>query len=308
MEFEWLPTECADERSPMQLLSGRLHCADDVIVPVPAGKIINNGWGEVGSIRVIGEPKKPVPERLGVAWFSFTENQFFAGKLELPSAELTQLFVSGFEEPLSRARTTWSRIIVGMGVGGWVSVWLAGSGLVHEVAGAKLEPVERDWSQVIDNPAIERAAFVRAKLAARLGKAEIERLAKQGPRPATFPRFPWRIAVSGVQVPLHMFVRTYNGERRFYDFARRPPGVHESVPKQLQITWLTRDGSKLLSDIQFDETEVFRVIEQATAAWPSTPPTLHVELRPRSRVSLVFENDKKEFPLTRSRVEVTSLG
>jgi hypothetical protein len=308
MEFEWLPTECADERAPMQLIGGRLHCDDDVMVPVPAGKIVNNGWGEVGSLRIIGEPRKPVPHRLSVVWFSFTEDRFFGGGLELPRAELTQLFVGGFEEPLTRTRATWSNIIVGMGVGGWVNVWLAGSGLVHEVAGGRLEPTEREWSEVIDNPAIERAAFVRAKLAARLSKAEVERLAKQGPRPATFPRFPWRIAVSGVQVPLHMFVRTFNGERRFYDFARRPPGLHESVPKQLQITWLTRAGRKLLSDIQFDEAEVFRAIEQVSAAWPSTQPTLHVELRPRSRVSLVLENHKTEVPLVRARVEVSSLA
>lgn len=308
MEFEWLPTECADERSPMQLLSGLLHCPDDEIVSVPAGKIVNNGWGEVGSRRLVGEPRKPVPQRLDAAWFSYTEDEFFAGSLELPHAELTQLFAGGFEEPLTRAWVTWSKIIVGMGVGGRVSVWLAGSGLVQEVAAGQFEAVERDWSQVLDNPAIERAAFIRAKLASRLGKAEIEHLAKHGPRVPSFPRHPWRLAVSGVQVPLHVFVRSFNGERRFYDFARRPPGALEQVPKHVQITWLMRSGTKLLTEIWFDETEVLRGFERASAAGASTPVTLRVELGTRSRVSLVLENQSTEVSLTRSRVELGSIG
>lgn len=308
MEFEWLPTECADERSPMQLVSGRLHCPDGVVVAIPTGKIVNNGWGEVGSRRLVGEDKKPVPQRLGAAWFSYTEDEFFAGSLELPHAELTQMFAGGFEEPLTRAWVTWSKIIVGMGVGGCVSVWLAGSGLVQEVARGKFDATERDWAQVLDNPAIDRAAFIRAKLASRLGKAEIEHLAKHGPRVPTWPRYPWRIAVTGVQVPLHMFVRTLNGERRFYDFARRPPGALENVPKHVQITWLMRSGSKLLTDIHLDEAEALRSFERASAAGPSSTMTLHVELGTRSRVSLVLENGKTEVPLTRSRVEVGSVG
>lgn len=311
--FEWLPTECADERYPMQLISGQLHCSDDVIVPVPAGKIVNNGWGEIGSRRLVGTPQKPVPERLTLAWFSYTEDQFFAGSVELPQVELRQLFVSGFEEPITRAWATWSKIIVGMGLGGWTSVWLAGSGVVHEVARAQLEGTQLDWSLVVDNPDIERSAFIRSKLRARLTKAENEALAKHGPPAATWPRraqrYRWRIVVAGIQVPLHMFLRSFNGERRFYDFARRPPETLEAVPKHVQITWLTRSGRKLLSEIHLDEAEVFGAFDQASASVSDTSTmTLRVELGARSRISIALERHETRIPLTRSRVEVLSLA
>lgn len=311
--FEWLPTECADERSPMQLISGQLHCSDGVTVPVPAGKIVNNGWGEIGSRRLVGTPLKPVPQRLTAAWFSYTEDQFFAGTLELPPAELTRLFEDGFEEPLTRRWVTWSKIIVGMGLGGWTNVWLAGSGLVQEIEHATLEPAALDWAQVLDNPDIPRSDFIRSKLQARLSSTELKALATHGPLVSTWPRharrYRWRILVAGMRVPLYMFVRSFNGERHFYDFARQPPKVLDTLPKQLQITWLTRKGGKLLTEIRLDEAEVAGAFEKAGAAVLDTSTTtLRVEFGARAGVSLLVESDEIRIPLERSSVEVLSLA
>lgn len=317
--YEWLPTECADERAPMQLISGELVCKDGgEFVPIPTAKLINNGWGEVGSRRLVGEALKPVPERLTAAWFSYMEDQFFAGSLELPQAELAQLFANGFVEPLTNKRVTWSKIIVGMGLGGWTSVWLAGSGLVQEVASAKFEATELDWAQVLDNPAIPRSQFIHSKLRARLSSAELKALAEHGPPAPTLPRrsraYHWRLLVEGIQVPLHMFLRSFNGDRHFYEFARQPPEQLHRVPKSMQITWLSRGGRKLLTKISLDEAEVFAAFDQIGAAAPGTAApgtssaTLHVEYGARSRVSIWVEGDGPRVPLTRSSVEVLSLA
>ena len=320
--FEWLPTECADERYPMQLISGQLHCDGELepsqteapeIIPVPAGKIVNNGWGEIGSRRHVGAPRKPVPRRLTAAWFSYTEDQFFAGSLELPRAELTRLFRAGFREPPTRVWVTWSKIIVGMGLGGWTSVWLAGSGLVHEVARARFEAAELDWAQVLDNPDISRPEFIRAKLRSRLSRTELEALAKHGPPVSTWPRrwrsYRWRIVVEGVQVPLHMFLRSFNGERRFYDFARQPPEQLDRAPKAMQITWLTRSGRKLLTKIRLDEDELFGAFDEAGADQLDTcTTTLRIELGLRSRVSVTVESGEGRVALGRASAEVLSLA
>jgi hypothetical protein len=310
--FEWLPTECADERYPMQLIAGELHGGGQ-IVPVPTSKIVNNGWGGIGSRRIVGDQRKPVPERLTAAWFSFVEDQFFAGTLELPHAELTQLFTAGFEEPLTRRPVTWAKIIVGMGLGGWTSVWLAGSGLVHEVAGAQFEAAERDWTEVLDNPAISRAAYVRSKLNTRLSRAELEALAKHGPPVSTWPRYSlrvsWRILVGGVQVPLYMFLRSFNGDRRFYDFARQPPEQLDRVPKQMEITWLSRSGRRLLTKIRLDEVEIHDAFDQAGASDLDRSKTLlRIEYGTRHRVAITVESGDLRIPLTRSSVEVLSLA
>jgi hypothetical protein len=311
--FEWLPTECADERYPMQLISGLLHCGDDESVPVPAGKIVNNGWGEVGSRRLVGETRKPVPDRLTAAWFSYTEDQFFAGTLSLPHAELTRLFAGGFHEPMTREPVTWTKMIVGMGLGGHTSVWLAGNGLVHEVASGKLEPADLDWAQVIDNPDIARSQFVQSKLRARLSRVELEALAAHGPPTSTWTqrsrRYRWRIRVDGIQVPLYMFLRSFNGDRRFYHFARQPPAELELVPKRVEITWLSRSGRKLLTNIRLDEAEVFSAFDKVgAAALDKSTMTLRVEYGTRSRVSISVESNEARIPLTRSSVEVLSLA
>jgi hypothetical protein len=311
--FDWLPTECADERYPMQLLSGELHCSDGELVPVPTAKIINNGWGEIGSRRLVGDPLKPVPQHLEAAWFSYTEDQFFAGTLELPQAELTQLFTDGFHEPLTHELVTWSKIVVGMGLGGHTSVWLAGSGLVREVASAKLEPAEIDWAEVLDNPEISRSQFVRSTLAARLSRAELKALAEHGPPVSTWPRYSspcrWRIHVDGIQVPLYMFLRSFNGDRRFYDFAKPPLDEMDRVPKRMEITWLARSGRKLLTKIGFDEAEVFGAFDKAgAAALDTSTTTLRIEFGTRARVSMVVESQGTRIPLTRSSVEVLSLS
>ncbi len=310
-EFEWLPTECADERYPMQLVSGRLHCDENRIVEVPAGKIVNNGWGEIGSRRLIGNPIKPVPERLTVAWFSYAEDQFFAGSVALPRAHLTALFRAGFEEPVTGKRATWSKIIVGMGLGGWTSVWLAGSGLVREVARARLETTALDWIRVLDNPAIPRADYVRSKLRSRLGDAAATRLARHGPPVSTWPRYAqryrWRIVVEGLHAPLDMSLRSFNGERSYYDFAKHPPGALEIAPKHLQITWRNRGGGRLLTRIQLDEQEVFGAFDKVAADGTATT-TLRVAFAARKQVTLSLEHGAERLPLMRSRVKLSSLS
>jgi hypothetical protein len=297
----------------MQLISGELRCSDDEIVPLPTGKIVNNGWGEVGSRRLVGEDRKPVPQQLTAAWFSYTEDQFFAGTLELPHSELWALFATGFNAPVSHEPVTWSKVIVGMGLGGNTSVWLAGSGLVQQVASANFESAEIDWVEVLDNPDIERSQFIQSTLRSRLSTPELKALAAHGPPISTWPRYSqryrWRIRVEGIQVPLYMFVRTFNGDRRFYDFARQPPEQLEMVPKLVEITWLGRSGRKLLTNIRLDEAEIFGAFDKSGAAdLDKSTTTLRVEYGTRSRVSLSIESREARIPLTRSSVEVLSLA
>ncbi len=310
-QFEWLPTECADQRYPMQLISGHFQGGDGSILPVPTGKIISNGWGEIGSRRLVGSPQKPVPERLKLSWFSFAEDKFYGGTVSLPHALMTQLFVEGFEAPLTRERTTWQKIIVGMGLGGWTSVWLAGSGLVREVARARLEPVTLDWSLVLDNPGIERAEFVRSTLMRRLGKDEYEALAKNGAPVSSWPRYAqrerWRFVVAQSSVPQYVFLRGFNGERQFHDLSRSTPGTFDPIPVHVQIVYLSPSGSKLLAEIRFDETEMFGAFDRAKTAG-ADPLTLRFDMAAPSRISIALESPAGRITLQRSRVQVGSLS
>jgi len=114
--------------------------------------------------------------------------------------------------------------------------------------------------------------------------------------------------VAGMHAPLYMFLRSFNGERQGYDFARSPPGVLETVPKHIQITWLSNKGRKLLSEIHLDETEVYGALDQANAAASDMTTTLRIEFGARYQLSIVLESQATRIPLTRSRIKVSSLG
>lgn len=310
-EFEWLPTECADQRYPMQLVYGLLKSPGGTPIPVPTDKIINNGWGEIGSRRLIGPAQKPVPEKLELAWFSYAEDRFYGGEIALPHALLTQLFEEGFEVPLTRERSTWQKIIVGMGLGGWISIWMAGSGLVREVASARLAPVSVDWSRVLDNPDISRADYVRTVLSRRLGQEAAEALRKNGPPVSSWPRYAqrerWQLAVEAGAKPHYLFVRGFNGERLFQDFTRSAPGVFEPIPRHVQIAYQTPAGKRLLAEISFDEAEIFRAFAQARAGGIA-PLTLRLNLQAPSRISLALESTTGRIALQHSQIQVGSLS
>lgn len=310
-EFEWLPSECADERYPMQLINGLLKSPEGELIGVPAGKIINNGWGEIGSRRLIGPELKPVPEKLEMAWFSYTEDRFYGGEVALPHALLTQLFEEGFTIPLTQEHGTWQKIIVGMGLGGWTSIWMAGSGLVREVARARLEPVEMDWSRVVDNPAIPRQEFIRSTLTRRLSPDALATLSKNGPPVSSWPRYAqrerWRLAVAEGVAPQYLFLRGFNGERQFHDFLRAAPGLFDTIPKHVQIAYRSPSGSTLQAEIGFDENEIFDAFGQAKAAG-STPPTLHFNLKSHSRIVIALETAAGRIALQHSRIQVGRLS
>ena len=311
-EFDWLPTECADERYPMQLISGELHCRGR-IVNVPAGKIVNNGWGEIGSRRLVGKAMKPVPERLMLTWFSFAEDQFYGGNLELPHAELTALFRAGFTEPQAGNRVTWAKVIVGMGLGGWTSVWLAGSGIVREVARAQLGAQTIEWARVIDNPDIPRAEYVRSKLRSRLSEAALAALAQHGPPVASWPRyasqFSWKVQVEGAQTAANLFARSFNGERAYYDFAIQGPQSLRGVPKLLQLTGLGRSDRRLLTTIRLDEAETLDAFDKIASGAPATSAaTLRIAFATQTRVALSLDRDTQRISLSRARAEVRSLS
>lgn len=311
--FEWLPSECAHERHPMQLIRGQLFRGEDDIVRVPVGKIVNNGLGHVGSRRIVGDPLKPVPDRLELAWFSYVEDQFFAGELELPASTMAELFSAGYFEPKTNEKVTWSKLIVGMSLGGWACVWLEGSGLSRLITSAQLESAELDWTEVVDNPDVPRDRFIRDRLREQLSGAVLRTLDEQGTPPPVWPRYarpaPWLLRAEGVRVPLTIDLHNFDGERYWYDVAKQPPQQQHAVPKRLQITWLSSSGRKLLSNIDMNETEVFDAFERvAAAAEPGdAPPTLRVDCGPRSQISLSLDSARVQEKLTRATIERFSL-
>ena len=184
--FEWLPTECAPKKYPMKIVQGDLIFENGRAAYIPSGKILDNGWGKQGSIHIVGDSFKPVPVKMEIVWFSYTENKFYGGSFDLPHKKMFELFHEGFFMPSTGQKTTYSTIMVGVAPRGEISVWL-GMGIVVEVASFQAEEIDFDWKRVLNNPDVSREEYIQEILKNRLNEKELAILEKEGP-----PKGQWK--------------------------------------------------------------------------------------------------------------------
>lgn len=307
--FEWLPSECAHERWPMQLVDGEFAAGDGVVVPMPTGKIINNGLGEIGSRRLIGSVEKPVPTSARLRWYSFAEDAFFGGEIPLPHDELLRRFREGLPDPHHPDDVTWSKIVVGMGLGGWVHVWVSGGLYVREVARVRLAPVAVEWRRVIDNPNLARADHRRSVLKSRVGEVGLAALDASGPPVEQWPRYSqryaWSVRPQTPHRPLDLLVRFVNGERHTGAMAASTAATVQPAPKSMQLTWQPASGSRLLTTIHFDEQEVLDLFDGVSEARPLA---LVMDYPGKTKLTVRAEVGGKSTTLTKARIDVNSLG
>src|SRR5690625_6890835 len=97
--------------------------------------------GEVGFVPYCGACFEAAPQWVGIKFFSYTENQFYHGKFELPYDDIRRLFK---EWDRLNDRPAYNRIMTGVAPGGAVAVWLTGQVKTTEVFFGKAEPVRSE--------------------------------------------------------------------------------------------------------------------------------------------------------------------
>jgi len=122
--YEWLPTESSYENYPMRIIHGDFIFDDGTSLYIPGRKTIDNGWGEMGSIHIVGEKFKPLPTRIEISYFSFAEDKFYSGVFSLPYEKISNLFREGLRSPITGEKITYQNIIVGVAPAGEISIWL----------------------------------------------------------------------------------------------------------------------------------------------------------------------------------------
>lgn len=138
-KFEWQATESGPRNYPMEIVKGDLFYHDGSgSLYVPNRATLDHGWGTMRSSHIVGPDYKPLSNRLEITFFSYTENQFYVGKFDLPYKKILAMFKEGYDAP-SRGRITYRQIIVGVAPGGTVSVWLSGISKTTEVFSGKAE-------------------------------------------------------------------------------------------------------------------------------------------------------------------------
>ncbi len=305
--FEWYPTESAFKQFPMRVIEGELHLQDGNSIYIPPNANMNNGWGNIGSTQDVGDPKKAMPERLELTWYSFCEDKFYTGTWLLDPQQFESLFEEGYTTDSLSMNSTYNYIIVGMAPEGFVSIWLGGDGRVKEVQRltTPAEAVDLPFSLMVTDPDVSKHEFIDFSLEMALGSGGFDEFKSLGVPPGLWERythpFNWKLDVTGAG-PDSIHLESFNGERVLFQRKElNGETVVVAAPRKIWVNWTTKAGIPYSAKLSFDDVEIFAALEKLSAQGNLA---LIIELSdssPRAGVSL--RNDEFLLPLKKVKVE-----
>jgi len=253
----------------MQVIRGVLQLVDGPPVDMPAGAIVSNGWGTIGSVEIRGAPgPKAWPKRLEIKWFSYSENRFYAIDTPLPPEALGAALSTGYSNPRNGAAGEFNIVLLGLAPGGTVSLWLAGDGIVRRVGRWQGAPVDGRWSDILDDDRTPRDQFVRDVMTRRTTSDAMLRHAKEGaPVDAWIQadeRVPMQLSVVGVPTVRFAWYHAINGEHEYLDTAQvwLTNSPLRAAPDGLEVGWQAANGQRRRAVLQLDEAETRAALDQ----------------------------------------------
>ena len=311
-KFDWLATESAPKDYPMEIISGSLFYPDGGSLYVPDKKTLYYGWGRGVSTHVVGPALKPLPERLEITFFSYTENLFYRGAFELPYDRILSLFQAGFYSPKEREQITYDEVRVGVAPGGTVSVWLDSTDGSIEVFSGQAEKTEVDWTRIIDNPDITREEFVRLEIEESMSPEALQALKQNGVPLGLWQtyrkRYDWQPEFTGLEPPeLISFISYFNGEQNFlyYPLNASDAAALRAIPKEINFIWGWPKGRRLLFELTFNEAEIFAAFKQLSGQGQPIKLEMRMEAKADKKTyfSVLLRNEKEEISLKRTNLE-----
>ncbi|MCF6324614.1 MAG: DUF2931 family protein [Gammaproteobacteria bacterium] len=312
-KFEWKATESGPRYYPMEIISGSLKYHDGSgATYVPDGVTLNHGWGKGVSSHVIGDGINPLPNRLTLTFFSYTENQFYQGDFELPYEKILTLFQQGFYSANEEEHVTYDSIMVGVAPGGTVSVWLLSIDGAIEVFSGQAEKADIDWTRIIDNPDITRKEFIRLEIEESISPEALQALKQNGVPLGLWQtyrkRYDWQPLFTGLEPPrLITRLRYFNGENEFlyYPLDEANATALRPIPKEMRFVWEWPKGRRLLFELTFNEAEIFAVFKQLSAQGQPIKLEMRMEVKEDKKTyfSVLLRNEKEEISLKRTNLE-----
>lgn len=329
-KFDWQASESAPRYYPMRIVLGSLRYHDDSgSLYIPDGSRIGNGWGTGISSHATGERLKPLPNKLTISFFSYTENQFYRGTFDLPYATILKLFQDGYYSPNESKHITYDEILTGIAPGGAVAVWLAGIDKTTEVFFGQAEKYEGKWSSITGNTEISREEYVRSSVEESLSpitsegvrdvnsphtRAALEALRKNGVPLGLWARYrtryPWQPLFTGMSVRdgLIHTVRYFNGEKDYltYPLDKDLVASMRAVPSHIHFIWEYTKIQGRLYELTFNEAEIFDAFKKLD----NSHPPLQLEMRMaaaddgRKTFSVWLRNTKEAIPLKKTGIKI----
>ncbi|MFK7032321.1 DUF2931 family protein [Flavobacterium oreochromis] len=273
-KFEWLPTESSPALYPMRIYKGYLIFKDSTSIYIPCSSTSHTGWGNSGSMHVVGEDFKPVPVKLEVTWASFLEKKFYTGSWDLPYDKMLKLFEEGYINYDIKKRETYNEIIVGLAPGGAVSVWIGGSKSTIEIAHFRAQPTTVSMKDMIPgNPEItEEEFFNRFNPNDAYDKKIIDNFNKNGIpfgiwSTAYREKYHWKIDIAlenKASQLIYKQANLLNGEIEILveDLLKNDKEKPRGLPRVFHLEWLTPDKKAKAVDIEVNEPQLFEVIKK----------------------------------------------
>lgn len=267
-KFDWQATEGAPRNYPMEIVGGSLVYHDDSgSLYVPNKATLDNGWGTGRSSHIGGPDLKPLPKQLAITFFSYTENQFYQGRFDLPYDKILKLFQEGYASPRNNiGHITYDAAVVGVAPGGAVAVWLRGIGKTTEVFFGQAEKVEGNWSSISGNAKITREEFIRKVIQESLKTPEALAALRQNGIPFGLwntyrTRYPWQPVLTGIGLRDGRIssIKYFNGEQDYlhYPLETSIAASTRAIPRELTFVGAPPGAKAKLVELYFNETEIF---------------------------------------------------
>lgn len=326
-KFDWQATESAPEGYVMRIIGGSFGYHDDSgSLYVPDKVEIDHGWGLGRSSHIVGPDLKPLPKNLHITFFSYTENQFYQGRFDLPYDKILKLFQEGYDDPIDGGRETYNALVVGVAPGGAVAVWARGALRTTEVFFGQAEKIKGRWSSVTNNTRIPREEYIRSSIEYSLAPTKpdgekdlnspqtrqaLAALRKNGVpigRWNTYrTRYRWQPLFTRMAIEdgLIYHIRYFNGEQDYLYYPLQP-GIAESarpVPSELYFEW-KRPGRGLVIKLFFNEAEILAAFQKLGAN--NQPLQLEMRLDTadgKAAFTVWLRNDKEAIELERTTVK-----
>ena len=313
-KYDWQATESAPRNYPMQVVSGTLFYHGETNgLYVPNGSSIDHGWGTGGSSHVVGPDLKPLPDRLEITFFSYTENQFYIGKFDLPYDKIRAMFKAGYHNYDEDKHITYNATVVGVAPGGAVSVWLSGWGHTTEVFFGQAEKTDVDWRQIIDATHITREEFVQKVIKSSLkAPGALEAFRKNGVPFGLWSRYraqyAWKPLFTGLQTESGRIdeIKYYNGEQDFFDYplSATVAASTRPIPNYLRFTRARPPAKGLSVRLHFNEAEIIDAFKKLGANNQPLQLEMRIDVVEGKEVFTVWlRNDKDKIELKRLEIK-----
>lgn len=281
-KFHWLATESAPKNYPMRIINGTFYYHNEKGgLYVPTAAAINPHWGTGRSTHVVGEDFKPLPDRLDIRFFSFTENKLYQGSFDLPYEKILALFREGVAR--DKDRPTFNTIMAGVAPGGIVSVWLTGRE-TREVFFGQAEPYEDDLFDITQRKINDRDDYVRRNIIEMIGIEKLTDIEKNGVPLGLWEKYrtPYKwspIFKTEKKMSTYLSLSFFNGENYRFDYPLNKNVMAKGRPLPLLISfgcYIEGTEKQYFFTVRFDEKELYETFDKLGG----TEELVNIEIEP----------------------------